>query len=357
MSLVNGCWFRATSSGSGSFAVASAITGYMVPDDADAVDGAIYSYRASSDDDSEWEIGTGVYTASGATLSRTVLKSSNSHSVVSFSAAPRVALTALAADLTGGGGSTTETITTGASPVAANPDANVTFITTGGTAAQETVTLGDASAAIRKTFVIVFTVPQDEVLIEVANKAFFTSPIVFQCPASTGVGSVELIWSPSAGYWQSPSTVLVGVRDIRGYDGTGLFIHAGNPTEDDNEGKNVDLVASAGGNAEDDDGGDGGGIDMQGAAGGSVTSGDGDGGAGGYFFIRTTHGGSVEDGEGDGGRGGDIVLNVEGATGGLGGGGGSNGRNGVIMMQGLPTSDPGIPNALYIEAGTIKISL
>jgi hypothetical protein len=100
MALVNGCWFRATTGGTGSFEVASAITGYMTPAQADAEDGATYGYRAESDDNSQWEIGEGVYTASGTVLSRSVLKSSNSNAAVNFSAAPRVMLTPLASDLT-----------------------------------------------------------------------------------------------------------------------------------------------------------------------------------------------------------------------------------------------------------------
>lgn len=104
MSLVNGCWFRATTGGTGSFEVASAITGYMTPAQADAEDGGTYGYRAESDDNSQWEIGEGVYTASGTLLSRSVLKSSNSNAAVPFSAAPRVMLTPLASDFGGGGG-------------------------------------------------------------------------------------------------------------------------------------------------------------------------------------------------------------------------------------------------------------
>lgn len=99
MPFVNRCWFRAASSGSGTFTVSSAITGYLTPAQADAVNGALYSYVAESNDLTEWEVGYGIYTASGTTLSRLVLKSSNSNSAVSFTAAPKVALTALAADV------------------------------------------------------------------------------------------------------------------------------------------------------------------------------------------------------------------------------------------------------------------
>lgn len=113
MSMVNGCWFRATTGGTSSFEVASAITGYMTPAQADAVDAETYGYRAESDDNSQWEIGEGVYTASGTLLSRSVLKSSNSNAAVNFSAAPRVMLTPLASDFGGGGGGAWEVVSEG----------------------------------------------------------------------------------------------------------------------------------------------------------------------------------------------------------------------------------------------------
>lgn len=97
MSLVNNCWFTATSSGTGTFTVSAAITGFLTPAQAGAVDKETYTYRASSSDESQWEIGIGVYTSSGTTLTRaTIILSSNANAVVNFSAAPRVALTALA---------------------------------------------------------------------------------------------------------------------------------------------------------------------------------------------------------------------------------------------------------------------
>lgn len=101
MALVNNTMFRAASSGTGTFAVSFAITGYMTPAQAGATSGAVYSYKAQSDDGTEWEVGYGTYTSSGTTLSRTVLKSSNSDSAVNFTAAPKVALVAAIRDLVG----------------------------------------------------------------------------------------------------------------------------------------------------------------------------------------------------------------------------------------------------------------
>lgn len=97
--LIDRVMFRAASSGTGSFVVSSAITGYMTPATGGAVNATVYSYAAESDDKSEWEIGTGTYTTGDTTLTRTPTKSSNSNAAVNFTAAPKVALTALADDL------------------------------------------------------------------------------------------------------------------------------------------------------------------------------------------------------------------------------------------------------------------
>lgn len=100
--LLNKCMFRASAGGTGTWTVSSAITGYLTPANAGAVNATVYSYSAESDDKTEWEIGTGTYTSSGTTFSRTPLKSSNSDAAVNFTAAPRVALTPpLVADFVG----------------------------------------------------------------------------------------------------------------------------------------------------------------------------------------------------------------------------------------------------------------
>ena len=97
-SFVNACVFTAASGGTGTFTVSAAVTGWQTPAQAGAVDGASYRYRAYSSDLTEWEIGTGTYTASGTTLTRTVTASSNAGSAVNFTAAPSVALTMFGAD-------------------------------------------------------------------------------------------------------------------------------------------------------------------------------------------------------------------------------------------------------------------
>jgi hypothetical protein len=100
-SFLDCCRFIPASNGIGSFVVASAVGGYQTPASANAVNGAIYRYRAESADLTQWEVGYGVYTAATATLTRsTVLfNSSGGTSAINFTAVPQVAIVALAEDL------------------------------------------------------------------------------------------------------------------------------------------------------------------------------------------------------------------------------------------------------------------
>jgi hypothetical protein len=100
-SFLDVCRFAATSSGTGDFVVSSAVTGYQTPASAGAVSGAIYRYRAESADLSQWEVGYGAYTSGTTTLARTTIlfNSSGTTSAINFSAAPQVAIVALAEDL------------------------------------------------------------------------------------------------------------------------------------------------------------------------------------------------------------------------------------------------------------------
>ena len=68
---VNRVIFNASSTGTGSFVVASAVTGYLTPAQASATDQKSYRYAAQIVDGSgnitDWEIGTGTYTVSSVT--------------------------------------------------------------------------------------------------------------------------------------------------------------------------------------------------------------------------------------------------------------------------------------------------
>jgi hypothetical protein len=95
LAFLNRCGFRATSTGTGSFVVASALTGMQTPAQATGpavVNATTYRYFAQSDDLTQWEYGTGVYTTGDVTLTRATVydNSSGGTTALSFSAAPRV---------------------------------------------------------------------------------------------------------------------------------------------------------------------------------------------------------------------------------------------------------------------------
>lgn len=100
-SFLDVCRFTATSSGTVDFVVSAAVTGYQTPAGAGAVNTAVYRYRAESADLSQWEVGYGPYTVAGTTLARTTVlfNSSGTTAKISFTAAPQVAVVALAEDL------------------------------------------------------------------------------------------------------------------------------------------------------------------------------------------------------------------------------------------------------------------
>lgn len=95
------CRFNPTAGGTTDFIVASPVTGYQTPAAAGAVNGKTYRYRAESADLTQWEVGLGTYTSGTATLARTTVlfNSSGTTAKINFSAAPQVAIVALAEDL------------------------------------------------------------------------------------------------------------------------------------------------------------------------------------------------------------------------------------------------------------------
>jgi hypothetical protein len=100
-SLLDVCRFTPIAGGTTDWAYSSAVTGYQSPSAAGVTNGATYSYRAESSDLSQWEVGAGTYNTGTNTLARsTVLfNSSGTTNKISFSAAPQVAIVALAEDI------------------------------------------------------------------------------------------------------------------------------------------------------------------------------------------------------------------------------------------------------------------
>ncbi len=101
-SYVNSCVFSPASNGTVDFVVSAALTGWQTPASAGAVDGATYRYRASAVDNSQWEDGTGTYTVSSTTLSRTTVKQNHlgTTAKVAFTLPPVVTISFFDDDLT-----------------------------------------------------------------------------------------------------------------------------------------------------------------------------------------------------------------------------------------------------------------
>jgi hypothetical protein len=87
----------ASAPGTGTIDLGTAVTGFQSFADGGISDGEVVSYVI--EDGNNWEIGTGTYTSSGTTLSRTVIESSNSDSEINASAGAVVFITALASEM------------------------------------------------------------------------------------------------------------------------------------------------------------------------------------------------------------------------------------------------------------------
>ena len=97
VTLVNRAKVSTSTTGTGTITLGAAADGYQTFAAAGVTDGQ--SVRYVIEDGSNWEIGTGTYTASGTTLSRTVIESSNSDAAINLSGQALVFITAAAADI------------------------------------------------------------------------------------------------------------------------------------------------------------------------------------------------------------------------------------------------------------------
>ena len=97
ITLVNRAKMSTSTTGTGTITLGSAESGYQSFASAGVSNGDTVRYTI--EDGSNWEIGSGVYTSSGTTLSRVVSESNNSVNALSLTGSALVFVTATEADI------------------------------------------------------------------------------------------------------------------------------------------------------------------------------------------------------------------------------------------------------------------
>jgi len=97
VTLVNRAKMATATTGTGTVTLGSAASGYQSFANAGVSDGATVRYVI--EEGNNWEIGTGVYTSAGTTLTRNVLESSNSGAAITLAGAAEIYITATSEDL------------------------------------------------------------------------------------------------------------------------------------------------------------------------------------------------------------------------------------------------------------------
>jgi len=131
VTLVNRAKMSTSTTGTGTITLGSAETGYQSFADAGVADGDVVRYVIEDGDD--WEIGSGTYTATGTTLTRTVDESSNADAALNLTGSAVVFITAAAEDVFQGElfaenytGAFSKPSATGSNAVAIGPSASAT---------------------------------------------------------------------------------------------------------------------------------------------------------------------------------------------------------------------------------------
>lgn len=185
-----GVRFNATSTGTGDFVDASAVTGYRRGASI-LVDGSTYRYRAENTSGSEYEWGTGVWTNSTSTLARTTIFASSTGSKVSFTSVPQVAVVIFPDDVR-------EVLTA----------ARTYYVRTDGSDSNTGLanTAGGAFLTIAKALTVVGGIDTAAQQLTISVQAGTYTPVVSLprvlgslAPILTGVGSTTIISTNAAG--------------------------------------------------------------------------------------------------------------------------------------------------------------
>ena len=200
--LVNRAYVETATTGTGTLSLGAALDGYQSFADAGVSDGNTVRYVI--EEESQWEIGSGVYSA--GTLTRTVGESSNADSLITLAGAAKVFVTAAAEDLlrgvaytklnfTASGGQTTfsATYTIGYVDVFLNGSKLGTsdYTATDGTS----VVLGAGAVAGDLVEIIAWTTIGIDVAYVPATGGTFTGPVTFDDDVTFGASIVEQVFA------------------------------------------------------------------------------------------------------------------------------------------------------------------
>ncbi len=97
VTLANRVKVETSTTGTGTISLGSAVDGYQTFSDAGVSNGDTVRYTI--EEENYWEIGSGVFNSSAGTMTRTVLQSSSSGSLLNLSGSAQVFLTVFADDL------------------------------------------------------------------------------------------------------------------------------------------------------------------------------------------------------------------------------------------------------------------
>lgn len=154
--LVNRAKMTTATTGTGTITLGSASSGYQTFAAAGVANGDTVRYVI--EDGTAWEIGTGVYTAAGTTLSRTVSQSSNAGSAINLSGSAVVFVSAVEADIVQLDKAQTLTAKTLAAPTITGTPTETVYAITGTTPA-----LNPANGSLQTWTLTANSTPTDSV--------------------------------------------------------------------------------------------------------------------------------------------------------------------------------------------------